>query len=94
MNQKVNKIVIDNREIVDPKPLANALKIFSNIGTNLACSIRSSSQSAREFMSSPILDSLFLSPVTENEIEEEIAKLNVSKAVGPSSIPIFILKIP
>ena len=94
VNQKVNKIVIDNREIVDPKPIANALNdFFANIGTNLACSIPSSSQSAREFMSSRILDSLFLSPVTENEIEEEIAKLNVSKAVGPSSIPIFILKI-
>ena len=44
-------------------------------------------------MSSPICYSLFLSPVTENEIEVEIAKLNASKAVGPSSIPIFILKI-
>ena len=94
VNQKVNKIVIDNREIVDPKPIANALNdFFANIGTNLARSIPSSSQSAREFMSSPILDSLCLSPVTEDEIEEEIAKLNVSKAVGPSSIPIFILKI-
>ena len=94
VNQKVNKIVIDNREIVDPKPIANALNdFFANIGSNLACSIPSSSQSAREFMSSPILDSLCLSPVTEDEIEEEIAKLNVSKAVGPSSIPIFILKI-
>ena len=46
-------------------------------------------------MSSPTCDSLFLSPVTENEIELEIAKLNASyKAVGPSSIPIVILNIP
>ena len=45
-------------------------------------------------MSSPICDSLFLSPVTANEIELEIAKLNSSyKAVGPSSIPIVIVKI-
>ena len=44
-------------------------------------------------MSPPICDSLFLSPVTANEIEVEIAKLNASKAVGPSSIPIVILKI-
>ena len=45
-------------------------------------------------MSSPICDSLFLSPVTANETELEIAKLNSSyKAVGPSSIPVVILKI-
>ena len=44
-------------------------------------------------MSSTICDSLFLSPVTANEIEVEIAKLNAIKAVGPSSIPIVILKI-
>ena len=42
-------------------------------------------------MSSPTGDSLFLSPVTANEIELEIAKLNASyKAVAPSSIPIVI----
>ena len=44
-------------------------------------------------MSPPICDSLFLAPVTANEIEVEIAKLNASKAVGPFSIPIDILKI-
>ena len=48
---------------------------------------------AGEFMPSPICDRLFLSPVTTNEIELEIANLNASKAVGPSSIPIVILKI-
>ena len=41
----------------------------------------------------PICDRFFLFPVTANEIEVEIAKLNASKAVGPSSIPIVILKI-
>ena len=70
------------------------MNFFANIGSNLASSIPSVTHTAREFMSSPICDSLFLSPVTVNEIELEIAKLNASyKAVGPSSIPIVILKI-
>ena len=86
--------MIDNREIVDQKSIANVLNEFlANIGSNLASSIPSVTHTAREFMSPPICDSLFLSPVTVNEIEVEIAKLNASRAVDPSSIPIVSLKI-
>ena len=41
-------------------------------------------------MSSPICDSLFLSPVTANEIELEITKLDSSYK---ASIPIVVLRI-
>ena len=41
-----------------------------------------------------ICDSLFLCTVTADEIQLEIAQLQTGKAVGPSSIPISILKIP
>ena len=93
-NQHVNKIVIDDREIVDQESIANVFnEFFANIGSNLASSIPSVTHTAGEYMPSPFCDSLFLSPVTANEIELEIAKLNASKAVGPSSIPIVILKI-
>ena len=44
-------------------------------------------------MPPPICNSLFLCPVTADEIQLEIAKLQTGKAVGPSSIPISILKI-
>lgn len=94
INQPVNKIVVDNCEIIDQESIANAFnEFFANIGSNLASSIPSATQTAREFMSPPICDSLFLAPLTANEIEVEIAKLNASKAVGPFSIPIDILKI-
>ena len=43
-------------------------------------------------MPPPICDSLFLCPVTADEIQLEIAQLQ-AKAVGPFSIPISILKI-
>ena len=39
------------------------------MGSNPASSIPSATQTAREFMSPPICDSLFLAPVTANEIE-------------------------
>ena len=44
-------------------------------------------------MSPPPRDSFFLSPIAPEEIETEISNLKIGKAVGPSSIPVSILKI-
>lgn len=44
-------------------------------------------------MPSKILDSFLINPASSSEIEEEIDKLNPSKAVGPYSIPIYVLKL-
>lgn len=67
INQPVNKIVVDNCEIIDQESIANAFnEFFANIGSNLASSIPSATQTAREFMSPPICDSLFLAPLTAN----------------------------
>ena len=74
--------------------MANAFNnYFANVGSSLASSIPSASKTANEFRPPSTCDSLFLSPVTTDEIQLEIAKLQTGKAVGPSSIPISILKI-
>ena len=84
---------MENCEITDPVAIANTFNnYFANIGGNLASSIPSSSKPANEFMPPPICNSLFLCPATADEIQLEIAKL-AGKAVGPSSIPISVLKI-
>ena len=94
VNQSICKIVLENFEITDPKAKADAFdNYFANIGGNLASSIPGASKTANEFMPPPMCDSLFLCPVTAGEIQFEIAKLQTGKAVGPSSIPISILKI-
>ena len=94
VNQSIGKIVLENCEITDPKAMANAFNnYFANIGGNLASSIPGASKTANEFMPPPMCDSLFLCPVTADEIQLEIAKPQTGKAVGPSSIPISILKI-
>jgi hypothetical protein len=46
-----------------------------------------------DFMSHQQLNSIFLNPITSEEIILEINKLNSSKAVGPFSIPVNILKL-
>ena len=69
VNQSISKIVLENCEITDPKAIANAFNnYFANIGGNLASSIPSASKTANEFMPPPICDSLFLWPVTADEI--------------------------
>lgn len=63
------KSVIEKCNISDPKAIANAFNnYFANVGGNLASSIPSASKTANEFMPPPMCDSLFLYPVTADEI--------------------------
>ena len=85
---------MDDIEITDSILIASAFNnCFANIGSDLASAIPSVVNSAYEWMSPPPRDSFFLSPITPEEIETEISNLKIGKAVGPSSIPVSILKI-
>ena len=44
-------------------------------------------------MKNRIPESIFLAPVTSEEIEIIINSLNIKKAIGPYSIPVFLLQI-
>ena len=92
--QAINKVVLNDVEITDPTSITNTFNnYFANIGSDLASAIPSVDNSAYEWMSPPPRDSFFLSPITPEEIETEISNLKIGKAVGPSSIPVSILKI-
>ena len=92
--QAINRVVLNDIEITDPTSIVNAFNnYFPNIGSDLASAIPSVVNSAYEWMSPPPRDSFFLSPITPEEIETEISNLKIGKAVGPSSIPVSILKI-
>ena len=85
-----SKILEGENVLTDSKSIANAFNnFFANIGNNLATSIPSVEATPMDFMSNQQLNSIFLNPITS----EEINKLNSSKAVGPFSIPINILKL-
>ncbi|CAB3991826.1 Hypothetical predicted protein [Paramuricea clavata] len=88
-----SKIVENNIEITDTKTIAETFnKYFSSIGSRIVDSISSNDISPLEYMDFSIPTSFFLSPVTANEIQLEIAKLNISKTSGPFSIPTKLLK--
>ena len=91
-------MIRNSREIVDAQEIAKTFnEYFSNIGNRLASSIPSTIPSTNvpplSYMNPPQTSSFFLSPITRYEIEQEIIKLNPTKATGPFSIPIKLLKI-
>ena len=91
----ISKVSHNNQTITDPKAIATAFinKHFSNIGERLAGNIPDVQIDTLDFMGSEQPNSFYLSPVTTIEIEDEISNLNSSKAVGPFSIPIYLLKL-
>ena len=90
----ISKISHNNQTITDPKAIATAFnKHFSNIGERLAGNIPDVQIDTLDFMGSEQPNSFYLSPVTTIEIEDKISNLNSSKAVGPFSIPIYLLKL-
>jgi hypothetical protein len=92
-----NKITINNSKITDPINIANSFNKYfaASIGPNLSeiipnvnCSIY-----IHDYLGEQQSQSVFLIPTTPDEIEREIDGLNASKATGPYSIPIRLLKI-
>jgi hypothetical protein len=87
------KIIKDGQEIKDTKNISLTFnEYFSNIGKNIADSVPCTNTRRQAFMGSSVPNSFFMSPVLKSEIEYEIGKLKSSKATGPFSIPINLLK--
>jgi hypothetical protein len=61
---------------------------FSSLGKNDHVE-----KSPFDYLTNSPCDSLYISPVTSEEIVNEISKLKLGKATGPFSIPVSILKI-
>ena len=64
-----------------------------NVGSNTDKSIPRTKKSPTGYLKIRNSNSSFLTPVTEQEIEIIIRSLNPRKAIGPYSIPVFLLKI-
>ena len=74
--------------------IANSFnQFFTNVGSNLANCIPPTSTSPLTYMSARIADNFDLPSISHKEIEDQIDQLYASKATGPFSIPIYILKL-
>ena len=88
------KLLIGDREIIDSVEMANAFNDhFLNIGREITSLIPSVNKSPLNYLNKSCESSFFLSPATVEEIELEILKLNISKSVGPYSIPTCLINV-
>lgn len=78
---------INDREISNPSQIANHFcDYFTNIGPNLAKSIPASPKSHSSFLSGNFPNSIFLEPVTEQEIIEICTSFRSGTAAGYDNI--------
>ena len=87
--------MLDNgSQVNDPVKMANIFnKFFVNVGPNVDKSVSRTKISLLEFLKDRNPNSMFLAPVTPQEIETITRLLNTKKSIGPYSIPVFLLKI-
>ena len=73
---KCSKFTHNGRDVTDDRNIANYFnQYFANIGPNLAKTIPNSSSTHETFLNHPCDNSIFLQPVTENEISAIIKAL-------------------
>jgi hypothetical protein len=80
--------------IDDPKKIANGFnEYFINVGPNLAKKIKENPDMTFDnYLTSNYPNSMFLDPITENELVIEINSMNPNKSPGHDDISIHIVK--
>jgi len=63
------------------------------VGINTGKDIPPGNCSPASFLKETYSESMFLSPVTANEVEDFMSQMDNSKSIGPFSIPVLLLKI-
>ena len=66
---------------------------FVNVGSNIDKTIPRTTKSPTDYLKDRISHSMLLANVCPEEIQTIIHSLNTDKAIGPYSIPVFLLKI-
>ena len=85
----------DSLKVEDSKKMANIFNnVFINTAHNINMKIPRTRKSPLDYLiSSKTNYSFFISPVTTEEIKIIISSLKNGKAVGPYSIPVYLLKL-
>ena len=90
---QISHLLNNDKRIDDPVKMANIFNhYFVNVGSNIDKSVPRTKKSPTDYLKIRNSNALFLTPVTEQEIEIIIHSLNPRKAIGPYSIPVFLLK--
>ena len=90
----ISHLVNNGTRINDSVKMANIFNnYFVNVGSQIDKTIPRTKKSPTDYLKNRIPESIFLAPATPEEIEIIINSLNIKKAIGPYSIPVFLLQI-
>ena len=91
---RLSHLTNNGMRVDDPVKMANIFnQYFVNVGSNLDNTIPRTRKSPIDYLKNRNGSSMFLAPVTTQEIDVIIQSLNTKKSIGPYSIPVFLLKI-
>lgn len=88
----INKLFTD-KEITAPEEISETLNTyFCNIGTVLSSKLPAATVQMSDYLRCPIVNSIFITPVTTHEIESIINALNSNKSCGDDGISPGLIK--
>ena len=91
---QISQRLKDGSRITDPTKMANIFnQYFINAGSNVDKSVPRTKESPLPYLKGRNPASLFLAPVTSEEIEIIINSSDKNTSTSPCSIPVFILKV-
>ena len=89
----IDKLISSGQEIVDPVKISNTFnEYFCDIGPSLVRNLPKAKSSGTEYMSSSPVDTIFVDPVTLNELHLLILSLNCNKSCGSDGISPRLVK--
>ena len=94
-DQETPKVIKENDAyLTEPKQIANAFNnFFCSVAPKIQDSINYSHKSFESFLPPLCQNTFFISPCSKEDVIDIITSLDSSKAIGPNSIPIKILKL-
>ena len=93
-NKQITSLNINNQIETNPKTISDAFhKFFSTIAKDIDNKVNPNNKTHKDYLNVSKANLFFLSPVNHKELESLIKEINISKSVGPYSIPTNILKL-
>ena len=83
----IDKLIVNNKITTNKQEISDQINnYFCKVGTNISNSIPNNHISYKKYMPTPLSSTIFMEPVTKQEILSIINKLNINKGPGPDGI--------